>query len=161
MSRRVENASASAGNDYTIPIIVGGRGSIVQRLNMRGVSTILLILVSGGRGRVAAFVSPQIPTIRTTTHTYYLQETANTQPIDKEEEVTEIEGHHHETKKKYVIIGGGWGGWGAAKSLCESGIDNLEVIMIDALPDPTGKTPYLSPSGKPVEGENLFISYII
>ena len=128
---------------------------------MRGVSTILLILVSGGRGRVEAFVSPQIPTIRTTTHTYYLQETANTQPIDKEEEVTEIEGHHHKKKKKYVVIGGGWGGWGAAKSLCESGIDNLEVIMIDALPDPTGKTPYLSPSGKPVEGENLFISYII
>ena len=107
------------------------------------------------------FVSPQIPTIRTTTHTYYLQETANTQPIVKEEEVTDIEGHHHETKKKYVVIGGGWGGWGAAKSLCESGIDNLEVIMIDALPDPTGKTPYLSPSGKPVEGENLFTSYII
>ena len=142
--------------------MVGG-GSIVQRLlNMRGVSTILLMLVS--RVRVAAFVSPQISTIRyRTTHTYYLQETANTpQPIDKEEEeVTEIEGHHHETKKKYVVIGAGWGGWGAAKSLCESGIDNLEAIMIDALSDPTGKTPYLSPSGKPVEGENLFISYII
>jgi len=120
---------------------------------MRGVSTILLILVSGGRGRVEAFVSPQIPTIRTTANT--------PQPIDKEEEVTEIEGHHHKKKKKYVVIGAGWGGWGAAKGLCESGIDNLEVIMIDALPDPTGKTPYLSPSGKPVEGENLFISYII
>ena len=89
------------GSDLPYNIIVGG--SIVQRLNMRGVSTILLILVSG-RGRVEAFVSPQIPTIRTTTHTYYLQETANTQPIDKEEEeVTEIEGHHHKKKKKYVV----------------------------------------------------------
>ena len=23
------------------------------------------------------------------------------------------------TKKKYVVVGGGWGGWGAAKALCE------------------------------------------
>lgn len=53
--------------------------------------------------------------------------------------------------KKYIVVGGGWGGWGAAKALCESGIDNVEVTMIDALPDPTGKTPYLSPTGKPVE----------
>ena len=85
---------------------------------MRGVSSLLLILASsGGRGRVAAFVSPQISTIRT--HTY-LQETVNTQPIDKEEEVSEVEGHHHKKKKKYVVIGAGWGGWGAGKSLCES-----------------------------------------
>ena len=32
-----------------------------------------------------------------------------------------------------------------------SGIENVDVTMIDALPDPTGKTPYLSPTGKPVE----------
>lgn len=54
------------------------------------------------------------------------------------------------TRKKYVIVGAGWGGWGAAKALCESGID-AEVTIIDALPDPTGKTPYLSSTGKPVE----------
>ncbi|KAI2494306.1 flavin containing amine oxidoreductase [Fragilaria crotonensis] len=53
-------------------------------------------------------------------------------------------------EKKYLVIGGGWGGWGAAKALCESGID-AEVILLDALPDPTGKTPYLSKTGKPVE----------
>lgn len=53
-------------------------------------------------------------------------------------------------KKKYVVVGAGWGGWGAAKALCESQ-DNAEVIIIDALPDPTGKTPYLSKTGKPVE----------
>lgn len=54
------------------------------------------------------------------------------------------------TKKKYVVVGGGWGGWGAAKALCESGID-CDVTLIDALPDPTGATPYLSKTRKPVE----------
>eukprot|EP01082_Thalassiosira_pseudonana_P014694 g13229.t1 g13229 contig8:204756-207023(-) len=54
-------------------------------------------------------------------------------------------------KNKYVVVGGGWGGWGAAKALCESGLSDLEVVLIDALPDPTGATPYLSPTGKPVE----------
>jgi hypothetical protein len=53
-------------------------------------------------------------------------------------------------KKKFVIVGAGWGGLGAAKTLCESGID-AEVTIIDALPDPTGITPYLSQTGKPVE----------
>ena len=60
-----------------------------------------------------------------------------------------------EKKKKYVVVGGGWGGWGAAKGLCEATIGNgdedVEIILIDALPDPTGITPYLSKSGKPVE----------
>jgi NADPH-dependent 2,4-dienoyl-CoA reductase/sulfur reductase-like enzyme len=46
------------------------------------------------------------------------------------------------SKKKYVIVGGGWGGWGAAKALCESGVD-AEVILIDALPDPTGVSFFL------------------
>ncbi|KAL3805940.1 hypothetical protein HJC23_007901 [Cyclotella cryptica] len=50
----------------------------------------------------------------------------------------------------YVIVGGGWGGWGAAKALCE-GADDVDVTLIDALPDPTGRTPYLSPNNKPVE----------
>ena len=56
----------------------------------------------------------------------------------------------NDKKKKFVIVGAGWGGWGAAKALCESGV-NADVTILDALPDPTGKTPYLSPSGKPVE----------
>lgn len=55
-----------------------------------------------------------------------------------------------ETKNKYVVVGAGWGGWGAAKALCQSGSD-AEVIILDALPDPTGSTPYLSATGKPVE----------
>ena len=54
-------------------------------------------------------------------------------------------------KKKYVIVGGGWGGWGAAEALIESGIVNIDVTLIDALSDPTGSTPYLSSSGKPIE----------
>lgn len=53
-------------------------------------------------------------------------------------------------KKKYVVIGGGWAGWGAVKALCQSQI-NADIILIDALPDPTGAAPYVSKSGKPVE----------
>lgn len=54
------------------------------------------------------------------------------------------------TKTKIAIVGGGWGGWGAAKAICESRED-VEVTLLDALPDPTGATPFLSPTGKPVE----------
>ena len=46
-------------------------------------------------------------------------------------------------KKKYVVVGGGWGGWGAAKALCESGMD-VDVTLIDALPDPTGVSVFFS-----------------
>jgi uncharacterized protein with NAD-binding domain and iron-sulfur cluster len=53
-----------------------------------------------------------------------------------------------EKKRKYVVIGAGWAGYGAAKALCESGAD---VTLIDTLPDPTGATPFLSSTGKPVE----------
>jgi len=67
--------------------------------------------------------------------------------------------------KKYVIIGGGWAGWGAAKALCEglpytiptsepTDVGNYQyadITLIDALSDPTGATPYLSATGKPVE----------
>merc|ERR1719460_577024 len=47
-----------------------------------------------------------------------------------------------------AVVGGGWGGWGAAKALIENG---CRVTLLDALPDPTGATPYLTPSGKPFE----------
>jgi len=47
-----------------------------------------------------------------------------------------------------AVVGAGWGGWGAAKALVENG---CRVTLLDALPDPTGKTPYLTPSGKPFE----------
>jgi uncharacterized protein with NAD-binding domain and iron-sulfur cluster len=53
-------------------------------------------------------------------------------------------------KTKIAIVGGGWGGWGAAKAICESQ-ENVEVTILDALPDPTGSTPFLSKTGKPVE----------
>ena len=52
-----------------------------------------------------------------------------------------------EKKKKFAVVGGGWGGWGAAKALCEA--DDVEVTLLDALPDPTGATPFLSKTGKP------------
>jgi len=56
-------------------------------------------------------------------------------------------------KKKFVVVGAGWGGWGAAKALCESGLgsEEAEIIILDALPDPTGRTPYVSKTKKPVE----------
>jgi uncharacterized protein with NAD-binding domain and iron-sulfur cluster len=53
-------------------------------------------------------------------------------------------------KKKIAIVGGGWAGWGAAKAICQSK-ENVEVTLLDALPDPTGGTPFLSKTGKPVE----------
>ena len=47
-----------------------------------------------------------------------------------------------------VVIGGGWGGWGAAKALCEAGV---RVTLIDGMTDPTGRTPMRTASGKPFE----------
>lgn len=52
------------------------------------------------------------------------------------------------SKPHVVVIGGGWSGWGAAKALCEN---NCDVTLIDAQSDPTGETPYLTPTGKPFE----------
>jgi NADPH-dependent 2,4-dienoyl-CoA reductase/sulfur reductase-like enzyme len=46
-----------------------------------------------------------------------------------------------------VVIGGGWAGWGAAKSLCEAGVD---VTLIDGMVDPTGSQPITTKSGKPL-----------
>lgn len=73
------------------------------------------------------------------------QRRAETEPTDETEPTTPTT-----RRKKYVVVGGGWGGWGAAKTLCQSGVD-AEVTLIDALPDPTGETPYVSRTGKPVE----------
>ena len=47
-----------------------------------------------------------------------------------------------------VVIGGGWAGWGAAKALCEAGV---RVTLVDGMPDPTGRTPMRTASGKPFE----------
>ena len=47
-----------------------------------------------------------------------------------------------------VVIGAGWAGWGAAKALCEAGV---RVTLVDGMPDPTGRTPMRTASGKPFE----------
>jgi uncharacterized protein with NAD-binding domain and iron-sulfur cluster len=61
-----------------------------------------------------------------------------------------IDAKQQSRKRRYLIVGGGWAGWGAAKALCESNLD-VEVILMDALPDPSSRTPYQSKTGKPVE----------
>jgi NADPH-dependent 2,4-dienoyl-CoA reductase/sulfur reductase-like enzyme len=48
-----------------------------------------------------------------------------------------------EPRRKFLVIGGGWGGWGAAKALCESGVD-ADITLLDALPDPTGVSLWIS-----------------
>ena len=47
-------------------------------------------------------------------------------------------------KPHVTVVGAGFGGWGAAKALCENG---CRVTLLDVLPDPTGATPYLTPTG--------------
>jgi NAD(P)-binding Rossmann-like domain len=50
------------------------------------------------------------------------------------------------TKPHVAVVGAGFGGWGAVKALCENG---CRVTLLDVLPDPTGATPYVTPTGKP------------
>ena len=47
-----------------------------------------------------------------------------------------------------VVVGAGGAGFGAAEAAAGNG---CRVTLLDALPDPTGATPYLSATGKPVE----------
>ena len=47
-----------------------------------------------------------------------------------------------------VVVGAGWGGWGAAKVLCEAGV---RVTLIDGMADPSGREPITTSSGKPFE----------
>jgi len=52
-------------------------------------------------------------------------------------------------KRPHVaVIGAGFGGWGACKTLLANG---CQVTLLDAIPDPSGATPYLTPTGKPFE----------
>jgi len=47
-----------------------------------------------------------------------------------------------------VVVGAGWGGLGAAKALCEAGVD---VTLIDTMRDPSARAMDATPSGKPFE----------
>ncbi|WP_114993162.1 FAD-dependent oxidoreductase [Synechococcus sp. UW179A] len=47
-----------------------------------------------------------------------------------------------------VVVGAGWGGWGAAKALCEAGV---RVTLIDGMADPSVSEPITTESGKPFE----------
>ena len=57
-------------------------------------------------------------------------------------------GEEREGKPHVAVVGAGWGGWAAAKALCENG---CAVTLLDSLPDPAGERPWLTPSGKPFE----------
>ena len=100
----------------------------------------VLLLASGANAFIAPILSPSSARLT------WLQETTDATV----QETAVADNESSKAKKKYVVVGGGWGGWGAAKALCESGLD-ADVTLIDALPDPTGSTPYLSSNGKPVE----------
>ena len=52
-------------------------------------------------------------------------------------------------KNKIVVVGAGWGGWGAAKAVAES--ETASVVLLDGVPDPTGRTGTRATSGKPFE----------
>lgn len=55
------------------------------------------------------------------------------------------------TKPHVTVVGAGFGGWGAVKALCENG---CRVTLLDVLPDPTGATPYVTPTGNRIEKRN-------
>ena len=74
------------------------------------------------------------------------------QQQENDEPQTLPSGGSDKKKKKYVIVGAGWGGWGAAKALCENSDADADVIILDTLVDPTGRTiPYVSKTNKPIE----------
>lgn len=105
-------------------------GKRISTVTMAGLSLLLSVALLGG---VLSFAPRKIVT----------------QIHDSEVSASVDEVVADETKR-YVVVGAGWGGWGAAKALSESGL-NAQVTLIDALPDPTGAMPYLSSTGKPVE----------
>ena len=51
---------------------------------------------------------------------------------------------------RVAVVGAGWAGLGAAKALCEQ-MPGVQVTLLDGLPDPTGRTPVVTASGKPFE----------
>ena len=60
------------------------------------------------------------------------------------------------TKPHVAVVGAGFGGWGAAKALCENG---CRVTLLDVIPDPTGATPYLTPTGVYYLNSISYLSY--
>ena len=65
------------------------------------------------------------------------------------EDDTKNDAKKKKKKKKIVVVGAGWGGWGAAKAVAES--ETASVVLLDGVPDPTGRTGTRATSGKPFE----------
>ena len=68
---------------------------------------------------------------------------------DVAEDDTKNDAKKKKKKKKIVVVGAGWGGWGAAKAVAES--ETASVVLLDGVPDPTGRTGTRATSGKPFE----------
>ena len=68
---------------------------------------------------------------------------------DGAEDDTKNDAKKKKKKKKIVVVGAGWGGWGAAKAVAES--ETASVVLLDGVPDPTGRTGTRATSGKPFE----------
>jgi uncharacterized protein with NAD-binding domain and iron-sulfur cluster len=86
-----------------------------------------------------------------------LRAAAEAAVVDVEPEGTHLEpeptkaeesGPAEPPKPHVAVVGAGWGGWAACKALVANG---CRVTLLDSLPDPTGATPYLTPTGKPFE----------
>ena len=71
---------------------------------------------------------------------------------DDDDDGAEDDAKNAKKKKKkivVVVVGAGWGGWGAAKAVAES--ETASVVLLDGVPDPTGRTGTRATSGKPFE----------
>lgn len=68
---------------------------------------------------------------------------------DDDDDGAEDDAKNAKKKKKIVVVGAGWGGWGAAKAVAES--ETASVVLLDGVPDPTGRTGTRATSGKPFE----------
>ena len=73
----------------------------------------------------------------------------NDNTLSSDNDVAEDDTKNDAKKKKIVVVGAGWGGWGAAKAVAES--ETASVVLLDGVPDPTGRTGTRATSGKPFE----------
>ncbi|KAJ1639418.1 hypothetical protein T492DRAFT_899324 [Pavlovales sp. CCMP2436] len=128
-SPRCPNGAPLPGGDYVLNDLftTGGLGVLALLSGASG--------VGAWRGRAAPSSSPRVARVSRAGRVVAASPPPDAPPA-------------RDTRPHVAIVGGGWGGWGAAKALCEQG---CRVTLIDVQTDPTGATPLRSASGKPVE----------